>query len=246
MASQNRILVLLFLCFIALTKLMPAQQDLQAKVIAVYKQYCNAAKAGNFEAVVAVKSAEVKKEIQQRLKTKKDKTLFLEWERLQIPESYEVQHLEYDSIKYEVNLYLLSLYEGNEKFGTERGKKEMLLTFKNEANTWKLHESLSLGDPDKIIRPKDLTYDTLQIDEEQEGEVGGRIIKTEFCKEYTLVVLRVMDEENAIFLPSKDELAKERFNFHELDPWNLYAFTGHPHKTDKLKFFATSGHPVAK
>jgi len=29
-----------------------------------------------------------------------------------------------------------------------------------------------------------------------------------------------------------------------LDPWNLYQFSGHLHKSDTLKFFATSGKPI--
>ena len=78
------------------------------------------------------------------------------------------------------------------------------------------------------------------------GEIGSRIVKTEFHPDHTLVVVRVMDEENADFLPSKDVLQRSGLPLEELDPWNIYEFTGHPHKSDKQKFFGTGGKLVEK
>jgi hypothetical protein len=221
-------------------------QDLQETLVSTYSHYLDAARSGNFDALLAAKSNEVKKEIQQHLKTKKDRGLFLEWEKFQVPDSFFVQHVDSDSSKNEAYLYILSNFSASEKFGREKGRREMQLTFRKEHNEWKLHLSLALADPDKVSHPADLMMDTTQIDEDQEAEIGGRIIKTEYFPAYTVVILRVVDEDIAAFLPSKAELLKENFNFHELDEWNIYVFTGHPHKTDKAKFFATGGHPADK
>ena len=58
------------------------------------------------------------------------------------------------------------------------------------------------------------------------------------------MIIRVLDEENVVFFKSKEELLKEGISLKELEPWKVYEFSGHPHKTDKLKFFATGGNPV--
>ncbi len=69
-------------------------------------------------------------------------------------------------------------------------------------------------------------------------------MKTGFHPEYTLVLLRVMDEEDAVFLPAKEVFQRAGAPLEELEPWNLYEFSGHPHKSDKQKFFAVSGKMV--
>jgi hypothetical protein len=126
----------------------------------------------------------------------------------------------------------------------ERSRIECEIHFKKEGEQWKLESLLFLSKPDKINRPSDLTYNPDDADLDKEGNIGGRIIKTEFNPGYTLVMIRVMDEEDAVFLPAKEDLLKEGIQLKELVPWNVYEFSGHPHKTNKLKFFAVSGNPV--
>jgi hypothetical protein len=73
------------------------------------------------------------------------------------------------------------------------------------------------------------------------GQIAGRIVKTEFKPDSTLVLLRVLDEENAVFLPKKEVLEKAGVPLSDLEPWKRQEFEGHPHQSDKLKFFATGG-----
>ena len=89
-----------------------------------------------------------------------------------------------------------------------------------------------------------MTYNPEEADLEKDGDIGGRIVRTEFNPGYTLIIIRVLDEENAVFLPVKDELVRMGMSIKDLVPWTVYDFTGHPHKTDKLKFFATGGSPI--
>ena len=77
------------------------------------------------------------------------------------------------------------------------------------------------------------------------GEIAGRMVKTEYKPDYTLVILRVMDEDNAVFLPAKEVLVKAGVPLADLDPGSCTSSRAIRTKRDKLKFFATSGKLLA-
>ncbi len=125
-------------------------------------------------------------------------------------------------------------------------RAEQSVSFKKQTGAWKLDSMLMLADPDKIKRPKDFVWDKSNADMDRDGNIGGRIVRTEFNPDHTLVVLRVMDEEIAVFLPVKKVLEDSGEPMDDFAPWKLHEFSGHPHKTDSLKFFATSGKGLAE
>ena len=104
----------------------------------------------------------------------------------------------------------------------KRCRIECDIQFKNDTDHWKLESLLFLSDLDKIVRPSNLTYNPEDADLEKEGNIGGRIVRTEFNHGYTLVIIRVLDEENAVFLKDKEELLKDGISLKELEPWNIY------------------------
>jgi hypothetical protein len=136
---------------------------------------------------------------------------------------------------------MLAQYAAMPEVERPRSRMEAAITFNKENGKWKMKSLLPLGDPDKVNRPKDLNYNPKAADLDREGSIGGRIVKIEFKPGYTLVMVRVMDEENAVFLPNKEKLQESGMSLGELAPWNIFEFSGHPHKKDKLKFFATGG-----
>ena len=216
-------------------------QTQQSALRKLYDSYNLALHEGSFDKIISFYTSDVQKEITSQIKTKKEKKGFLDMGKIQIPESYEILHMDADKDTQSITLHTIMQFSEMKEIKRERSRIECDIKFKNENSQWKLESLLFLSDPDKIIHPADLTYNPEDADLDKEGDIGGRIVKTEFNPGYTLVIIRVLDEENAVFLKSKSELLKDGVSLKELEPWNFYEFTGHPHKTDKLKFFATGG-----
>lgn len=205
----------------------------------LFDAYNVAAKAGDVSKMLSMRTPERQKEISGQIANKEDRQDFLRISQAQVPESYQVQHVSQAKSGQRAMLYLLGQFAAIPEIQRSRLRMEMLISFKKESGGWKIDTFLPQGDPDKIKHPKDLTFDLKNANTKVTGEIVGRIVKTEFKPGYTLVLLRVMDEENAVFLPAKKMLEKSGVPLKNLEPWNLHQFSGHPHKSDKLKFFAT-------
>lgn len=210
----------------------------------IFDAYNVAAKAGDVNQMLSWRTAAQQKEIRAQIGKKEELDYFLLIARAQIPESYQIQHVSLGRSGQNATLYLLGQFAAMPEIQRPRLRMEEIVSFKKENGKWKFDSALPLGDPDKIKRPKDLTYNPKDANMNATGEIAGRIVKTEYKPGYTLVLLRVMDEENAVFLPAKEVLEKAGVPLKELEPWNLHQFKGYPHKSDKLKFFATSGKPM--
>ena len=207
----------------------------------IWDAYNVAAKAGDINQMLSMRTANQQKEIRAQIGKKEDRDYFLLLARAQAPESYQIQHVSWGKNSQKATLYLLGQFANMPEIQRPRLRMEEMVVFQKESGKWKIGSALPLGDPDKIKRPKDLTRDPKDADLKVTGVVAGRIVKTEFKPDYTLVILRVMNEENAVFLPAKEVLVKAGVPLSDLDPWKMQEFRGYPHKSDKLKFFATSG-----
>ena len=205
----------------------------------VFDAYNAAAKAGDVEKMLSLRTKEQQASIKQEIKGKENRQYFVMIARAQVPESYAVQHVAPTAKGLGATIYLLGQFAAMSE--RPRCRFEVSVSFKKENGEWRMDSVLPLGDPDKIKRPKDLKFDFGEADTNRSGSIGGRIVKTEYFPDHTLVMLRVMDEDNAVFLPKKEVLLKSGMSLKELEPWNIHEFTGYPHKTDKLKFFATGG-----
>ncbi len=228
---------IVFLACLALTGAAEAQDA--AELTRVFDEYNAAAKAGDLKKMLPMRSAEQQKDISKEIVKKKDREYFLLIARAQIPESYEVQHVSQAAGGQSATLYLLAQFPAMREIERPRTRMEEMISFKKENGRWKIDSSMPLGDPDKVKHPGDLRYDPSNADLDVSGEIGGRIVKSEFYPDYTLVIVRVMDEENAVFLPAKEKLQQAGMPPEDLDPWKNHEFSGHPHKNDKQKFFAT-------
>lgn len=219
----------------------PVKAQDAAELTRTFDEYNFAAKAGEVEKMLSLRTIEQQKDIKNEIAKKKDRDYFLLLARAQTPELYEVQHVARGGDGQSATLYLLAQFPAMREIDRPRTRMEEMISFKKENGKWKIHSALPLGDLDKVKHPKDLTYAPEDADMDVSGEIGGRILKTEFYPGYTLVLVRVMDEEHAVFLPAKEVLQQAGVPLEELSPWNIYEFSGHPHKRDKQKFFATSG-----
>jgi len=205
----------------------------------LFDAYNAAAKAGNLDKMLALCTSERQQEIRAQTKKKEERGSFLSSARSQVPESYQVQHVASQKDSQTAKLFLLAQLPAASEVKHGGMRMEEAISFKKEKGEWRISSVLPLGDPDTVAHPKDLRCDPGEADLSVSREIEGRIVKTDFNLEYTLVLLRAKDEEYAVFLPDKEVLQKAGMQLHELDPWKMHKFVNHPHKTDKLKFFAT-------
>jgi len=161
-----------------------------------------------------------------------------------VPESYEVQHIAWSKRGERATLYLLSKFSAMPEINRPTVRMEEAVYFIRERGAWKIESTMLLVDPDTIKRPQDLTFNREDVDRERDADISGRIVRTEFMKDHTLVIVRVRDEEHAVFLPPAEALLEAGVPLDELKPWSLYEFWGSPHKSDRLKFFGNGGRKV--
>ncbi len=231
--------IVLLACFTVAGAAVAAQGA--AELTRAFDEYNSVSKVGDVKKMLSLRTVEQQKDIGKQIVKKEDRDYFLLISRAQIPELYEVQHVAWSANGQSANLYLLSQLPAMREIDRPRTRFEEMISFKKEDGKWKIDLVLALGDPDKVKHPKDLIYEPKDADLNVSGEIGGRIVKTEFYPGYTLVLVRVMDEENAVFLPGKEVLQRAGVPLEDLEPWKIQQFSGHPHKSDKQKFFATSG-----
>lgn len=179
-----------------------------AELTGAFDEYNSAAKAGELKKMLSLRTIEQQKDINREMVKKQDRDYFLLLARAQIPESYEVEHVAKGRDGQSATLYLLGQFPAMREIERPRTRMEEMISFKQEDGKWKIHSALPLGDPDKVKHPGDLNYDPQNADKNVSGNIGGRIVKTGFYPEYTLVLLRVMDEEDAVFLPAKEVLQR--------------------------------------
>jgi ketosteroid isomerase-like protein len=245
MARILHFFVLVFILSVLFSRFNIGQTQ-QSVLKEKYDSYIASVKEGDIDKIISFYTSDVQKEIMSQIKGKEERAQFLLSGKAQIPESYEILHMESGADSQSITLNTVMQFSALKEIGRERSRIESEIHFKKESGEWKLESVFFLNDPDKIIHPADLTYNPDDADLDKEGNVGGRIVSIDFKSGYTIVIIRVLDEEDAVFLPKEEELSKDGYSRKELVPWNVYEFYGHPHKTDKLKFFATSGNPVSK
>jgi hypothetical protein len=243
MGQRRRVLLLVLLLGLAAVSPAPAQNNIPG-LGSIFDEYNAYAKAGDLEKMLALRTVGSQKDIREFITKPEDREYFITISRSQVPESYQTQHFSWGKNRQSAKLYLLLQLTESPAIQRPRQRLEGVVIFKKENDVWKIDSLIPLSDPEKITRPKNLVHDPENINLKVTGQVEGRIVKTEYKPAYTLVLLRVWSEEHAVFLPPKKELAKAGVQLPDLEPWKLEKFSGHPHKSDPRKFFATKGEPL--
>jgi hypothetical protein len=212
-----------------------------AELTRTFDAYNVASKAGNVDRILSFYPAEYRKEVRKDIAKKENRKAFVLYSRAQVPEAYEVQHIAWSKNRQKATLYLLSRFSAMPEINRPGIRMEEAVVFVKEKGTWKIDSTTLLVDPDAVKRPQDLTFSRDDVNREIEANIRGRIVRTEFMKDHTLVILRVMDEEHAVFLPPQETLIEAKVLLDDFKPWTIHEFWGNPHKSDKLKFFANGG-----
>jgi hypothetical protein len=234
-------------CLFAGISLPVANQDaLQRELGDVLQHYCTAVNAGNVKEALALRTASSRAEIEKELADAKNRAATLEMMKAMTPERFEAQHSEAGSG--EATLYVIATKilpaEVAKQQGRQTARVEAMAQFRKEGNAWRLDNLLLTGDPDKVKRSPDEKYETqAAFNMDRRTSISGRVVRTRFEADHSVVVVRVLDEEIVALLPPRKELEEYKFDFDIILPWKVVNVQGHLHKSNPLKLFATGLKP---
>ncbi len=227
----------------------PLDPALQQQLLDVYAGYNKALAAGNLPEALALRSAEARAKAQKELKTAKNRQEFLAMAGMMTPDKLEVMHASLDAAGDKAQLITVASktfptgkrVPGGPPPGTA-AQSELTLSFVREGDAWKLDDLMYGMDPTKITRCKnDRNEPASAYDANRTVSLGGPIARVDFQPDYTLVVVRVVDEETCAFLQSsKAEMKQHGLDPAKLTPYAIVEIEGSAHKTDKQKVLVDS------
>jgi hypothetical protein len=227
----------------------PLDPALQQQLLGVYDSYNKAIAAGKLPDALALRSADTRAKAQKEMKTARDRQEFLAMAKMMIPDTVEARHgtVSDDGDKARIITVASKTFPPGKRVpgGPPPGttaQSEITLSFVREADAWKLDDLMFGMDPSKIIACKNEKYEPdAAYNSNSTVTMGGPIARVDFQPDHTLVVIRVVDEENCLFLrDNKDDLIKHGLNPATLVPYAIVEVEGSPHKTDKQKVLVDS------
>ena len=221
----------------------PLDATLQQQLLALYDGYNKAIAAGKLSEALAFRTAETRARAQKEMKTAKDRQEFLAMAKATIPDAMEVRHATINAAgdKAELLTVVSKTFPPGRQVpnGPPPGTtahSELTLGFARQGNAWKLDDLLYGPDPAQIVACKDERNEPMSAyDAEKDVSLGGPIARVDFHPDYTLIVVRVVDEENCAFLPSREEIARHGIDPARLVPYAIVDMTASPHRSNRQK-----------
>jgi hypothetical protein len=220
-----------------------AQQDL----LALYDRYGKLVLAGKLTEAAQLRAAKPRAEmLALGKKSKREQTEMIEMARLMTPDSVTPVHanLAADGNAATIEVVASKTWPAGVKIpnapkpGTVT-HGEVSLQFALEGTAWKLVTQSFGPDPAAVSTCHDETTETeAAYNRNASSNVGGQIRRVDFKADHTLVVIRIVDEENCLILPPRDRLAQNDGHPDKLVPWALIEADGAPHRNDKQRFWA--------
>jgi hypothetical protein len=206
----------------------------------IYDKYNEAAKAGNLNAMLSLRTAAAKKIILSEYKAAQEKKRMLSMFKAMVPMDYRVEHVEWAPKG--ADMYVVARYKSPDPAAAGKiVRQEIVVMFDKEAGQMKIDDFLFRSDPDKLSCSADKEFEPEgSYDLGKTASIGGRLVRVDFAPDHTLVVVRITGEEDLVFLPAKDQLKKAGVDPASLVPWVLFEAEGHPHRQNKFKIMATS------
>jgi len=223
----------------------PLDPALQQQLLGIYDGYNKALIAGKVADAIKLRSAETRASAQKEMPTEAARQRFLAMARTMVPDTVEAEHASINKAGDKASIITLvtktmpknaKLPPGGPKPGSTM-RSELTLSFVKEGDGWKLDDLLFGGDPSEIKACKNDKFEPVSAyDTDKSVSMGGPIRRVDFQADYTLVVVRVTDEENCVFImENKEGLLKHGLDPAKLVPFAIVEIEGSPHKTDKQK-----------
>ncbi len=227
----------------------PLDPALQQQLLGVYDSYNKAIAAGKLPDALALRSADTRAKAQKEFKTAKDRQEFLTMAKMMVPDTVDARHgtVSDDGDKARIITVASKTFPPGKRMpgGPPPGtvaQSEITLSFVREGGAWKLDDLMFGLDPSKItVCKNDKSEPDTAFDDNKTVSMGGPIARVDFQPDHTLVVIRVLDEENCLLLrDNKDALMKRGLDPAKLVPYAIVEVEGSAHKTDKQKVLVDS------
>jgi hypothetical protein len=204
---------------------------LQAQLLRTYDSYNQAIAAGQLEQAMALRDKDTRDSIQKELGGGGKKSELLAFLRAGIPDSVDIRHASLAKDGATASIIVLAKKSA--------AASEVTLNFVKEDGAWKFGDQMFGMDPAKIVACKNQTFEPIDAyDQDRNTSMGGPVVRVAFEADHTLVIVRVVDEENCVFLPSRAALEKSGLKTELLVPYAIVEIEGFPHKSDKQKIWA--------
>jgi hypothetical protein len=225
----------------------PPDASLQQELLDLYGRYGKLIAAGKFADAAQLRTAKPRAEmLALGKKPKREQTEMLAMAKLMTPDDVTPVHASRSADGKTVTIQTIAskTWPAGLKFpdapkpGTVT-HGEVTLAFEREGQAWKLQDQMFGPDPASIKVCHDEAAETeAAYNRTGNSSIGGLIRRVEFKPDHTLVVIRIVDEENCLILPSRDKLAQRDFHADKLAAWALIEADGAPHRSDKQRFWA--------
>jgi hypothetical protein len=216
---------------------------LQAQLLQIFDRYNAAIRAGKLDDALALRSTETRKEVQDYLGSDDKRKELLEFIGDSAPDTIDVQHAQLSRDGTEATILTIAHKKIPADAATQGGPPpgsvvtvELTLNFVKEDGRWTFGDQVFGMDPAQVVACKSTAFEPIDAyDDSKTTSLGGRIARVAFEADYTLVVVRVMNEENCAYLPDRATIKKAGLDPDLLVPYAVVEIDGFPHKTDKQK-----------
>ena len=223
----------------------PLDPALQAQLLQIFESYNKAVAAGKVEEALAFRSQEAQTTIKKELAGPEKRKEFLDLSAMMIPDKVEVKHSNLAEDGNSASILTLASKKIPETQKDPNGpppgsiqSAELTLEFVKEEGQWRYSEQVFGMDPTRIVACKNDKFEPIEAyDENKTINAGGPIVRVVYEADYTLMVIRVLDEETCTFMPNKATIEKAGFKTEFLVPYAIAEIDGYPHKTDKQKIW---------
>jgi hypothetical protein len=243
-ALRGNLLAVIAICAFAGTasaaRAAPLEPTLQTQLLGIYDHYNQAVVAGKLDQAIALRDSETRGEMRQDLDKPGERAGLLAFARVAIPDSIDVLHatLSNDGATATVLVMAHKKQPADAPRGTP-SESEVTLTFVKEAGAWTFGEQMFGMAPSQIKACKNQAFEPIEAyDQDTNTSLGGPIARVAFETDHTLLIVRVLNEENCVFLPGRAELQKSGFDTAQLVPYAIVEVDGFAHRSDKQKMWA--------
>jgi hypothetical protein len=229
--AVSRVAALAILCLTSLSaapgSAAPLDAELQSQLMQLYDRYNREVAVGKVDEVVALRSSETRKAMKPYLGSASKRRELLKILGEGIPDTLEVKHASLAKDGTSAVILLLAKKRG--------AAAELTLNFVKEAGQWRFGDQIFGMDPAEIVACKDVFEPVEAYDSDRNVEVGGPIVRVAYEADYTLLVVRVLDQQNCAYMPNRAAIEKAGLNLDLLVPYAIAEISGLPHKTDGQK-----------
>lgn len=203
----------------------------------VYDNFNKAILNSDLDGALKFRTVEAKKSVEDFSKSPEDKADTLKVLSAMCPISSEVEHMDVEGNK--ATVYINGVFS-NPEIPAETVNQSMMIYFGQEDGEWKMGTINYISGAEQIKKSPDDKFESQEnYDMNATTSIGGRIVSVKFENEYTLVVVRMLDEDDLVFLPKKEELLKAGIKAEELEEWKILQVEGNKHKTNPMKILAS-------